>query len=480
MELKDYLRYDGLGLAALIAGGQVSAAEVASAALEAVAVVNPEIGAVIETYPERGSRDLADFPEGPFRGVPFLVKDLVIHEAGKQAESGSRLAAGLTAPHDTDLLVRYRDAGFNLLGRTRSPEFGYNLSTENRLHGPVRNPWNRERSAGGSSGGSAAAVAAGILPLAHANDGGGSIRIPASACGLFGLKPTRGRNPLGPDVGTALNGFGCEHVVSRTVRDSAAALDATEGPGVGDPFVIPRPAGSYREACARPPRRLRIAVMPQAWGGARTAPDILDAVKAAAQLLADLGHEVEEAAPDLGVDWDSFIEANAVIWSANIAAWIDGTAAASGRTPGPDTLEATTLACYRYGSALGATVYLAADAVCNTVTRSVARFFAGYDILLTPTLPQPPQPLGFHDADRSGIDAVEWTRHIFTNTPFTPLFNMTGQPAMSVPLYHGGDGLPIGLQFAGRCGAEDHLFSLAGQLETALPWAERRPPVLAG
>ncbi|MDA5194832.1 amidase [Govanella unica] len=480
MKISEYVRYDGLGLADLMQKGEVSPAETAAAALEAVARVNPEVHAVIETYPERAQpRSLDDFPAGPFRGVPFMVKDLVIHETGKKIEGGSRLAAGMVAPHDTDLMVRYRAAGLNVLGRTKSPEMGYNLSTENLLHGPVHNPWNTERSAGGSSGGSAAAVAAGILPLAHANDGGGSIRIPASVCGLVGLRPTRGRTPLGPDTGTALNGFGVEHVVSRTVRDSAAALDATEGPGIGDPFEIARPARSYLEAVSRAPRPLRVGFMVNAWGGWRTAPDIAAALEDTARLLGDLGHHVEDASPNLGMSWDSFIETNAVIWSANIATWIDGIAGLTGRAIGPDTLEATTLAAYEFGSSLTAKQYLGADAACNQVCRSVAPFFEQYDVLLTPTLPQPPQAIGFHNADEQGVDAREWPRRVFQTSPFTPLFNMTGQPAMSLPLHQGGDGLPIGMQIVARYGREEILFSLAGQLEQACPWTGRVPPVFA-
>lgn len=481
MKISDYVKYDGLGLAGLMARGDVSPAEVAQAALDAIASVNPDVGAVIDTYPDRARpTSLDDFPDGPFRGVPFLVKDLVLHEAGRLCESGSRLGAGLVVPYDTDLMVRYRAAGLNTLGRTKSPEMGFNISTENILHGPVHNPWNSERSAGGSSGGAAAAVASGMVPLAHANDGGGSIRIPAAACGLVGLRPTRGRTPLGPDAGQALNGFGIEHVVSRSVRDSAAALDATEGPGIGDPYEIVRPSRPYLEAMQTPPRGLRIALMTQAWGGARTTPDIVAALQSTARLLEDLGHHVEEAAPDLGMSWDSFIETNAIIWCANIASWIGGLASAVNRPINLDTLERATLACYDYGRRLTAGEYLAADANCNAVSRRVAPFFRRYDILLSPVLPQAPQPLGVHDANGPCASGLEWTQRIFTASPFTPIFNMTGQPAMSLPLHQGNDGLPIGLQFAARYGDDETLFRLAAQLESACPWAGRQPPVFAG
>ncbi len=480
MKVNEYTQYDGLGLAELIAKKEVTPQDVAKAALGAIAAVNPQVGAVIDTYDERADISLEKFPAGPFRGVPFLVKDLVLHEAGKKVESGSRLCKDMVSEHDTDLMVRFREAGFNNLGRTKSPEMGYNMSTENVLHGPVRNPWNIERSAGGSSGGAGAAVASGMLPVAHASDGGGSIRIPATVNGLFGLKPTRGRTPLGPDTGDALNGFGIEHVVSRTVRDSAAVLDAIEGHGIGDPYIIPRPQKSYLSQVSVAPRPLRIAITTQGWGGMRALADTVAAVEATGRLLTDLGHNVEETKPELGVSWEAFVNANATVWCGNTAAWIDALAGYLNRPISLETLEAATLGCYEYGSKLSAKDYLAAQAVCNMVSRSFGKFFVDYDILVLPMLPQPPQALGYHNANAEGMDGLTWTQRTFTCTPFTPVFNMTGQPSMSVPLHQGSDGLPIGIQFAGRWGDEATLYQLAGQLEAASPWIGRRAPVFAG
>jgi amidase len=482
VQLSDYVAYDALGLAELVRSGEVRPRELADTALAAAAAVNPAIDAVIELWPDDIPAAIAAVPAGsPFAGVPFLIKDLVISAAGRRSEMGSRLAAGLVSPADSFLMQRFRAAGLVTAGRTTTPELGFSCTTESLLTGPTRNPWDLGRSAGGSSGGAAASVAAGIVPMAHASDGGGSIRIPAACCGLFGLKPTRGRVSVGPDAEEGLSGFGCELAVSRTVRDSAALLDAVQGAMVGDPYVIAPPAEAYLSEVTREPGVLRIGVLTHGLGGAPTEPAIAAALEAAARDCAALGHRVEVAEIDLGISWDAFMLANARIWNANLAVWIASIAGALGRPIDLSTLEGPTLACYEYGRAVSATDFLTALALRNIVSRTIGAWFASHDILMSPTLPGKPAPLGWFGQDVEGIDGLGWTEKLFAYSPFTPIFNVTGLPAMSMPLAaHEGSDLPIGIQFAAGFGREDVLFRLAGQLERAMPWGNRIPPVWAG
>ena len=481
MKLSEYVKYDGLGLAELVKSGDVTARELAATAIDAIAATNPQVQAVIETYdeilPDLDKKPLGD---GAFAGVPFLVKDILLHQAGRKCESGSRLGAGLVAPHNSELANRFAAAGLITVGRTKTPEMGFNLTTENKFHGPVHNPWSLERSPGGSSGGSSAAVAAGMVPLAHANDGGGSIRIPASACGLFGMKPTRGRISLGPDYAEPLNGLGIEHVVSRSVRDSAAAMDATQGPALGDPYIIPAPKRSYLEEIKAGPGKLKIAVAAIPHSDRQPSKDCQKALTNTIQFCADLGHEMVEARPDLGVSWEGFLLANARVWCSSLAYWIKSLAELTGQKPSLDILEASTLACHKYGLDVSAVELHEALNIFNIVNRSVAPFFEKYDLLLTPTLPDPPQPLGTFDADAPGYTGLSWSIRTLSSCPYTPLFNVTGQPAISVPLEQNAEGLPIGMQFVAKFGDEAALFRLAGQLEAARPWITRRPIVFAG
>ncbi len=473
MNIRDYVQYDGLGLAELVRKQEASTAEILDAALAAIAAFNPALNAVIETFEPPIGGDAA--PGAPFLGVPFLLKDVGASVNGVRHESGSRLGAGVISDHDSALARRIHAAGLRIIGRAASPEMAFNITTENRLHGLTRNPWNVAHSAGGSSGGAAAAVAAGMVPIAEANDGGGSIRIPAACCSLVGLKPSRGRISSAPDAGEYLNGLSCSHVVSRSLRDSAAMLDATAGAEPGDPSPLARSVRPYLEEMAQDPKPLRIAVATRPWNEAATAPECAQAAKAAATLCAELGHQVEEARPELGVSWDAFVEANARIWCANIAPWVESLSAATGRPISPNFLEATTLACHAYGRALSASDLLAALAVGNTVSRAVGAFFARFDVLITPTLPQPPHRLGIYNADEAGLSALDWTHKLFAGTPFTPLCNVTGAPAISLPLAISADNLPIGVQFIADLGREDTLFQLAGQIERAAPWHHRRP-----
>jgi amidase len=414
--------------------------------------------------------------------VPFLIKEILLHAKGVRCEMGSKLAQGFVPDADTELMARFRRAGLVLVGTTQTPEFGYNPTTEPRAFGPVHNPWDLGRSPGGSSGGSGAVVAAGVVPVAHANDGGGSIRIPASWNGLVGLKPSRDRVPSGPDYGDPLCGLACEFVLTRSVRDAAAMLDAVAGPDVdavagpdvGAPGHPVPPARPYREEVATPPGRLRIAWTATPASGARVDPECEKAVHETVRLLESLGHTLIEDRPHF--DWSAFLEKVHVIWTAFAATSIDFTVAASGRKLEPDNLEAVTLACYEDGKRYSAADLINAMAHGNMASRQVGVFFEKADALITPTIARPPAPLGEINQDRGGVTAKEWTLQVFSYAPFTPLFNTTGQPAISLPLHWSASGLPIGVQIAGRFGDEATLLRLAAQLEQARPWAPKRPP----
>ncbi|MBM4257223.1 MAG: amidase [Deltaproteobacteria bacterium] len=478
MSLSDYTSYDGLGLADLVARKQVKAEELAAAALQAIEKVNPQLNAVLQTLPTQANDEIRkSLPQGPFTGVPFLIKELVLHAKGVRCDMGSKFAQGFTPTDDTELMARFRRAGLVLVGTTQTPELGYNPTTETTLFGPVHNPWDLTRSAGGSSGGSGAAVAAGVVPLAHANDGGGSIRIPASCNGLVGLKPSRDRIPTGPDYGDPLCGLACEFIVSRSVRDSAALLDCVAGADVGAPGALTLPTPSYREQIQNFPGKLRIAWTTTPASGAKVSPDCEKAVHETVRLLESLGHTLIEDRPRY--DWHTFLNNVHVIWTAFTTAMVDEAGAALGRKPGPDNLEAVTLACYEDGKRYSAADLVKAMAYNNTLSRQIGAFFQTCDVFLTPTIAQPPAPLGEVNQNRQGLTAMEWTQQVFTYVPFTPAFNSTGQPAMSLPLHWNANGLPIGVQFVGRFGDEATLLRLAAQLEQAKPWAGKRPPVHA-
>ncbi len=476
MNLEEYASYDGTGLAALVSSGEITASELAELAFAAINKLNPSINAVVAQYPERANPErAAELTNGPFNGVPFLVKDLVIHEAAKGCSQGSRLVDGYMYEHSSDLMQRFIDAGFNTLGRTASPELGMNTTTENVLHGPTLNPWDPSRMAGGSSGGSAACVASGILPIAHGNDGGGSIRIPASCCGVFGLKPTRLRTPVGPDVREGLSGFGVEHVISRTVRDSAAVLDLVQGPGLGDPYIIPPPEQPYLNELEKSPGQLRIAFTAKSPSGVAADTEVVVSLGETVVMLQDLGHIVEEASPM----WDHETVVMATVRASAIATAeaVNHYCKVTGRTPSPDTLESVTLAFYEYGMRMKATEYFEMLAKINNMCRDIAPFFEQFDLLLTPTLLKLPQPIGTYNQNEPGLDPYQWIDKIRGFSGFPSVFNVTGQPAMSVPLHHSKDGLPIGMQFAAKFADEATLFRIAKQLEDAHPWVDRRPSI---
>ncbi|WP_109526199.1 amidase [Nocardia aurea] len=478
MKISEYVTFDAVGLADLVARGEVTPAELEAVALAAAQAVNGQINAIVETWP---GEDAPVPGSTPLAGVPFLIKDLGVSMAGKRVELGSRLAAGNVAQADSSLMRRFRDAGLVTFGRTATPEMAYSITTEPVLYGTTRNPWDLRRSAGGSSGGAGAAVAAGVVPIAHATDAAGSIRVPAAYNGLFGLKPTRGRVSMGPDMDEIFNGLAVQGCLSRTVRDSAAVLDQIRGPEPGDPYFAAEPSRPYLEEVTRDPGSLRIGLVVRPWGGRPTTAPVADAVKRAAHLLESLGHRVEEVDVDLGVGWDEFVLANARLWTANLTDWLDGLAAAFGRPLDDSTLEPVNLTSYAYGQQVSGTQFVSALAVRNAVARSLARCFGTYDVLLTPTLPELPVPLGTYAEGVEALDGLGWLNRLFDRSPFTAAFNVAGTPAMSVPLaLDHATGLPIGVQFAAGYGLEDRLFRLAGQLEQASPWIGRTPAVWAG
>ncbi|MCL3994463.1 amidase [Streptomyces lavenduligriseus] len=477
MRISEYVSFDAVGLAELVAKGEVTPAEVETAARQAAQAVNPRINAIVETWP---SDDAPGPGSAPLAGVPFLIKDIGVAMAGRRMELGSRLAAGNVARADSSLMARFRRAGLVTFGRTATPEMAYSITTEPLLYGPTRNPWDPERSAGGSSGGAGAAVAAGVVPIAHGTDAAGSLRIPAAYNGLFGLKPTRGRVSMGPDFDEVFNGLAVHGTLSRTVRDSAALLDRISGPEPGDPYSARQPSRPYAEEVTRPPGSLRIGVLSQAWGGRRTTPPVADALSRTVRLLESLGHRVEEAEAGLGAHWEEFVLANARLMAANLTAQVDELATAFGRPVDSSTLEPPTLAGYRYGQRVSGAQFVTALTIRNRVARSLARSFDVHDILLTPTLPELPMPLGGYAEGAEALDGLGWIDRLNDRSPFTMAFNVAGMPAMSVPVTADTEtGLPIGMQFAAVHGYEGRLFRLAGQLEQASPWSGRTPVVWA-
>ncbi|MEU8544124.1 amidase family protein [Streptomyces sp. NPDC048717] len=475
--LGDLSKLDGLAQAELVRDGHLTEAELLDAAIDRIERIDGRIGSVAVTAFEQ-ARAEAERGYGepvaakrPFHAVPFLLKDLGPTVAGIEATMGSRFLAGFTPGQGSELGDRFRAAGLRVLGKAKTAEFGVLPTTEPHHQGPAVNPWDHGRSAGGSSGGSAAAVAAGLVPLAHANDAGGSIRIPASNCGVFGLKPTRARTPLGPAVGDLMNGLACEHVVSRSVRDSAAALDAIAGPATGDPYwAPPAPAGSFLRAVGEGPGRpLRIAFTLRPGSGGRLDPACADAVREAAALCADLGHRVTEAAP--AVAFADLVEPFLVLWAAGVSSAITSYAALSGRTPEPAGFEDLTWDLYERGRALSGADYLLAVSTLQRAARGLAAFHDEYDVLLGPVTAEPAPPLGTF---ATGTPRQQLLRAVdFCHE--TPLANLTGQPAMSVPLHWTATGLPVGVHATGRFGEETTLFALAAQLEQARPWAHRLP-----
>jgi amidase len=489
----EFHKYDGLGLGELVRTRQISPVELIEEAISRIEAHNPKINAVIyKMYDQARVAAKGDLPDSPFKGVPFLQKDMHATVEGVPTSCGTRLLKDIPQPHDSEIVHRYRAAGIIILGKTNVPEFSLLPYTEPEVFGPTNNPWDLTRTAGGSSGGSAAAVAARLVPLAGGADGGGSIRIPASCCGVFGLKPTRGRTPTGPDVGDIWRGFAQEHVLTRSVRDSAAMLDAITGPEIDAPYWAPPRQHPYFQEVTREPGRLRIAFTSHPFLGHEVHEDCRKGLEATVHLLEQLGHEVVEAAPQ--IDREAFAIAFLTMVAAETRDEIDWAAGRAGRKTSFADFEAGTSALALLGQAMSAGDYANALNYLMASARGVNRFFEGYDVLLTPTLAQPPvltgslQPSG---AERFLVRLIgrlnaAWllsalgtikpvANKTFSFMPYTPVFNVTGQPAMSVPLCWNEAGLPIGMHFVGRFGDEATLFRLAGQLERAQPWIDRVP-----
>lgn len=472
MRFDEYRRCDALELARLVREGQVSPGELLELAIARTEQVDPQINAVVIKHYEMARQLVASgIPDGPLRGVPFLLKDLGISMAGTITTHGSRFFRDAKAAADDTYVRKARQAGLVIFGKTNSPEFGNSPSTEGTLFGDTRNPWSLEHSAGGSSGGAAAAVAAGILPVAHASDGGGSIRLPASSCGLFGLKPSRDLVPIGNGQGDARGLLSAQHVISRSVRDSAALLDvlAWDNPGRG---FDGSEQGSYFAQLQQAPGRLRIALMRQPLLAMPVDQVCLDALEDAARLCAELGHEVVEALPEL--DMQAAMQASGTISVTNLAERIALREAQLGRAVSANDLEPVDMEMLSWGRRVSAVDYLRAQQGLRQTGHDMARFMRGFDLILSPTMTWAPPRLGVVDMD---LSLQEFGPVATRSSLFTTLYNITGQPAMSVPLYWSAEGLPVGVMFAGRFGAERTLLRLAGQLEQARPWFDRLPPI---
>ena len=467
---------DATDQAALVAAGDVSASELLEAAIERIEQLDPQLNAVIiRWFDEARTTAASDLPIGPFRGVPTLLKDLWAHYAGQPLTNGCQALkdAMPISASDTTLVSRFRAAGFVIAGRTNSPEFGSLPTTEPTAWGPTRNPWNRERSAGGSSGGAAAAVAAGMVPIAHASDGGGSIRIPASACGLVGLKPTQGRITLGPFRDES--NLGVELCVSRSVRDTAALLDAVRGPGVGDTVIAAPPTRPYLDELGADPGRLRIGLLDEHPFGGPVHEECTIAVRNAARLLESLGHNVEPGYPSPLSNLE-FARRFSALWSTNMGVGVARIGIQLGRELDASDVEPVNWAMSEFARGVNGVDYAMALAANVEFRRAVQQWWHdGWDLLLTPTLGEPPAPLGTfaNNPQNPMAPSARATQYV----PFTPAFNASGQPAISLPLHWTPDGLPVGVQLVAAYGREDVLLRVAAQLEVAQPWAHRRPPL---
>jgi amidase len=477
MNLAEYARYDGLGLAELVARKQVSPKELAQTALKAIEVANPSVNAVVETYPDRiAGLDEAALGSGPFRGVPFLIKDVFGHEKGRKIEFGSRLCKGMVGEVDSHVAELFRASGVNILGRSAAPEYSMSATTESALHGNTSNPWKKGCSAGGSTGGGMAAVMAGMVPLAHGSDIGGSIRIPASWCGGVGLKPSRGRISSGPSFDEGGFGMTSNLVQARTVRDVAAMLDCMAVPQVGDPFLIPKPTESYSSLATKAAPKLRIGLVLSEMAGVPVDKEVAAAVQAAGKALADMGHSVEPAEADLG-GIETFQRCNDFFFFA-FDARLDGYSKRSGIKASPDTLEPIIWNLYEYAKTITPAKFMAALGVLNTARRKLGRFYVKHDIWLSPTTARVSEPWGKYNLGRSGITATGNVDYSFREPcQYTLPHNIMGTPAISLPLAMHSSGMPIGVQLAGRPADEHLVLQLAAALEQAMPWKDRVPPL---
>lgn len=490
----EYIALDGLELADLVRRKEVKPVELVDLAFERIDALNPQLNAVVERREARARAEALNAPKGPFWGVPFLVKDMDGVLGDEPNTSSSKSLVDWRPQTDSELFARFKQAGAVIVGKTNAPEFGIKAVTESQLRGPCRNPWDLDHVPGGSSGGSAAAVAARIVPVAHAGDGGGSIRIPASSCGIFGLKPTRGRQPLGPYTGEGWSGLVQPGVVSVSVRDSAAMLDATHGADLGAPYAEPPAPKSYLFATLRKPKALRIGYSTQAFLADENHPDCVRAVDDAAELLEELGHELVEV--PLELDRAKLAMSYMVIVAAGVGAAVEATQVQTGRPVNASDYEPETWFLKQAGDAFSARDLHEARATCDQLGRDLAQIYVDHDIAvhLSSTTAAPPVRVGelsMSPIEAAALAALRRAGNGFVirkailglaesslaKTPNTQIFNMSGQPAMSVPLYWNDQGLPIGTQFAGKFGDEKTLFQLAAQLEAARPWAQKIPAI---
>lgn len=494
MDFRDYIQYDALGLAELIRTGQVSALEVLEAAISRAEEVNPKIHAIIHTFYGK-AREVAQqpLPQHILAGVPFLMKDLELYLAGEPMTHGSRALKNYVPTKDSYTVQKMKAIGLNIFGKTNTPEFGITPYTEPKANGITKNPWNLQYSAGGSSGGSAAAVASGIVPIASAGDGGGSIRIPASACGLFGIKPSRGRISLGPENGEGWSGLVSSFAVSRSVRDSAALLDALIGPQPGDPFIFQRPEQSFLSSTQEQVRPLKIAYSTQHPFGEAVHPECIEAIQKTVKLLSSLGHHVEEI--PLPYD-EALLTKTFFMMMADVAADLDILGEMRGRTIEKDEVEITTWLLSILGRSFSARDFAYSRKQWNTISRRFGQIHQTYDLWLCPTLASPPIKNGSLQSNaieelilKIGIkiglvpylkntSIVETiAKRTLGYIPYTPIANMTGQPSMNVPLHWSKEGLPVGVMFTAKMGDETTLFQLAAQLEQAQPWKRKTPDI---
>jgi amidase len=473
MNPREYADCDGLELAARIRRGELTASEAVAHAYRVIEAIDPQVNAFVSLERDDASEAVRAPVAGPFSGVPIAMKDCADFVRGAPRRFGSRLTAVFRSEHDDEVVARYKASGLIPIGTTNVPEFSSSLTTESQLHGPCRNPWSLGRSVGGSSGGSAAAVAYGAVPIAYGNDSAGSIRVPASCCGVFGFRPSRGRVPMGPTYGEIWHGLFSHHVLSRSVRDSATVLDISAGIDAGAPYGAPTPARPYSEECFLPPSRLRIAFMDGAAQGFELAPECARALSETVDLLRRHGHDVRPASP--GYDGAEMIQCLTTLLAVALAEEIPLLARDSGARAGPSTVEACHLALMERGIRTSALDLSRALQYRHAMARTLGRFLQAFDVLLSPTLAQLPPPLGALDAN--GPDADDYLQRMWRFSPFTPLANLCGAPSMSVPLCWTGAGLPVGVMFTGRYADEATLFRLAGELERIRPWRDRHPPL---
>ena len=471
----DYEEHDALGLAALVARGETTPEELLEAAIERVGARNDAVNAVTSQLYDHGRQAIADgLPDGPLKGVPYLLKDLSASLAGCPTTRGSKFFEGAVPAEDSELVKRLKRAGVVIFGRTNTCELGLSLTCEPRLHGATKNPWDRTRISGGSSGGAAAAVGARMLPAAHASDGFGSIRAPAACCGLVGLKPTRGRNTMAPYLGEGLNGLSTEHAVTLSVRDSAAILDATRGPGAGDPYSAAPPDRPFLEEVGAEPGKLRIAWTCRAPNGAPVEAEALRVLEETTALAADLGHQVEEADPP--IDGAAVVPTFLTLMAANTVVNLSSHPSAA-RAAREDEVERITWLSAKMGEAVSGADCVRATQTMHRLGRQMAAFHRDYDVLLTPGLATGTAvKLGWLDMMMDDVD--EYWRRVFHFSPFTVWFNLTGQPAVMLPIGESAGGLPVAVQAVAPCGDEATLFRFSAQLESARPWSARKPAMV--